>query len=90
MRLKFYAVFRDITGQKELDKEFSGTLGQLLDELCDEFGQRMRRYIFDEEGRVRKYVKIFVNGRNIQDLEGLETRLDDEDEVAIFPPIAGG
>ncbi|MCD6506976.1 MoaD family protein [Candidatus Poribacteria bacterium] len=86
MRLKFYAVFRDITGQREIDKEFVGTIRQLLEELCDEFGERFRGYVFDERGGLRKYVKIFVNGRNIDDLDRLETRLGEGDSVAIFPP----
>ena len=33
---------------------------------------------------------ITVNGRNVNDLKGHRTKLQDGDEVSLFPPIAGG
>lgn len=90
MKLRFYAVFRDIVGQREMEREFTGTVSELLKNLCDECGERFREAVFDERGELRRYVKIFVNGRNVEDLNGLETELKDADIVAIFPPIAGG
>jgi molybdopterin synthase sulfur carrier subunit len=33
---------------------------------------------------------IFVNGRNVRHLQMLDTPLKDDDEVAVFPMIAGG
>jgi molybdopterin converting factor small subunit len=33
---------------------------------------------------------IFVNGRNVRHLQMLDTPLQDDDEVSIFPMIAGG
>jgi len=90
MKLKFYATFRNVVGQKEIKKEFAGTVSDLLWLLCDEYGETFKDAVFDEKEKPRKYVKIFVNGRNIEDLNGIETMLKNEDTVAILPPIAGG
>jgi sulfur-carrier protein len=46
--------------------------------------------VLDESGQLRSSVNILCNGRNIKYLNGLDTRLADEDVIAIFPPIAGG
>jgi molybdopterin synthase sulfur carrier subunit len=49
-------------------------------------GERIR----DESGQVRRFVNIFVNGRNIRDSEGIQTALRPGDELGIIPAMAGG
>jgi MoaD family protein len=49
---------------------------------------RLKTRIFREDGNV--WVGVFVNGRNVRQREGLETLLEDGDEIRILPPIAGG
>ena len=44
--------------------------------------------VFREDGSV--WAGIFVNGRNVRQREGLETILEDGDEIRLLPPIAGG
>jgi molybdopterin synthase sulfur carrier subunit len=44
----------------------------------------------DDDGEVRSYITILVNGKNIREMEALATILSDGDEVAIFPPVSGG
>ncbi len=39
---------------------------------------------------VGEEVQVLVNGRNIEFLEGLETRVRDGDVVVLIPPAAGG
>lgn len=41
-------------------------------------------------GELLPYVNIMLRGRLIRDLEGLETPVGEDEEMAIFPPIAGG
>jgi molybdopterin synthase sulfur carrier subunit len=50
----------------------------------------MKERICDEEGKVRRFVNIFVNGDDIRFLNNLDTPVKDGDEVSIVPAIAGG
>jgi molybdopterin synthase sulfur carrier subunit len=46
--------------------------------------------ILDEEGNLLPHVNVFLNGRDIRFLKGLETTVDGQAELFIFPPVAGG
>lgn len=89
IKIKAFARFREILG-KELDVELNGkaTIEDLLATLCVRYD--LHDAIFDESGSIRKYVNILKNGRHIQSLNGIRTELEDGDEIAIFPPVAGG
>lgn len=42
------------------------------------------------EGKLQPHVRVMVNGRAIELVNGLETAVSPQDQIAIFPPIAGG
>jgi molybdopterin synthase sulfur carrier subunit len=88
--IKFFATFREIIGKKELDVEYREgmTMGDLLQELCSK-SESMEKACF-ENGKLRDYDELLINGHNIQFLNGLDTVLQDEDVIAVFPPVAGG
>ena len=44
----------------------------------------------NKSGEVKSTILILKNGRNIRFLGGLLAKLEDGDEVSIFPPIGGG
>ena len=46
--------------------------------------------ICEENGEIRPFVNIFVNGEDIRYLEGLNSKLSEGDEVSIVPAVAGG
>jgi len=56
----------------------------------DELYPGIRERICEPGGRVRRFVSIFVNGKDIRSLQGVETLLADGDEVGIIPAMAGG
>ena len=49
-------------------------------------GERLQ----DDSGQLRRFVNVFVNGQNVRDRDGVETRLSAGDEVGIIPAMAGG
>ncbi len=61
----------------------------ILERLDTEFpglGERLR----DDGGQIRRFVNVFVNGKNVRDLDGLETKVSPGDEIGIIPAMAGG
>lgn len=90
VKVKFFANFREIIGQKEITSS-ADTVQELLDEIVKEhedIGNEL--YANKETGELNEFVNVMVNGRRIEMLEGMNTVLKDEDTVAIFPPVAGG
>ena len=49
---------------------------------------RLKTRIFREDGTI--WAGVFVNGRNVRQNSGLETCIEDGDEIRLLPPIAGG
>ncbi|HET6781694.1 MAG TPA: cystathionine beta-synthase [bacterium] len=50
----------------------------------------VRPEVHEPGGEVRSFINIFVNGTEIRQLQGLDTPVQDADEVAIIPAMAGG
>ena len=90
IHVRSFANFRDILG-KELSVELKdgSTVKDLLDDLIST-RQRLKSAVFDESGKVREYVILMKNRKNIESLGGLDTMLAEGDEVAVLPPVAGG
>lgn len=51
---------------------------------------RLRSYILDDQGRVRKHVAIYVNADRITDNVGLSDLVGDQDEVFVAQALSGG
>jgi molybdopterin synthase sulfur carrier subunit len=46
--------------------------------------------VLDDNQQPKPHVRIMVNGHDIELGDGLETAVNEQDTIAIFPPIAGG
>ena len=66
-----------------------GTVSALVDDLERRY-PGIKERICDENGQVRRFVNIFVNGEDIRFLSHLDTPLKAGDELSIVPAIAGG
>lgn len=79
--VKFYATLRKVTGTREAEFQ-AGTVGDLLERLSGEYGEKIDRYL--------GVSTVLVNGTNVSKLKGEKTRLKAGDAVSIFPPLGGG
>jgi len=80
---------RRITGgQDKIDVEVN-TLTDAIEELERQF-PGMKERLVDENGDLRHSVNIYVNGEDVQFLQGLQTEFKTGDEISIVPAVAGG
>ncbi|PUA31081.1 MAG: hypothetical protein B9J98_07785 [Candidatus Terraquivivens tikiterensis] len=78
-----------LNSERELHLEAS-SVRELLSQLSERFGDAFRQRVLDENGKPKSFVVLYVNGKNIHFAEGLDTKLNDGDEVLILPAIGGG
>ncbi len=65
-----------------------GNLNALLDALSSRFPE-LKPHLRDEQGKVRRFLNIYVNDEDIRFLEK-DYQFKDGDEVTLVPSIAGG
>lgn len=80
---------RNLTQNKDVVDVDGDTIGALIDNLESGY-PGMKDRLMDEEGNLRRFVNIYVNGEDVRFLEELATPLKETDEVSIVPAIAGG
>ena len=66
-----------------------GSLRAALDAL-DEVHPRLGRRLRDEQGTLRRYVNVYVDGEDCRALGGLDTPVPDGAEILVMPSVAGG
>ena len=78
-----------LTGDKPEISAAGGTVQELLQDMDRQF-PGLKDRLCDPQGRLRRFVNIYVNEEDIRFLKQEETPLKDGDEVSIIPAIAGG
>lgn len=90
VKVRAFAGFREILGKDlELDIEKGSTIADLLNELAAS-SQAFKESAFDDSGRLQDYVLLMLNKKRIDPRQDLSTEMHEGDELAIFPPVAGG
>ncbi|MDA8234165.1 MAG: MoaD family protein [Clostridia bacterium] len=65
------------------------TIADCLNNLNQEF-PAFKEQLYDQNGNLKAYVTIFLNGYNINYHKGVDTMLNEGDELDIIPTAAGG
>ncbi|HTT93644.1 MAG TPA: ubiquitin-like small modifier protein 1 [Solirubrobacterales bacterium] len=74
-------------GEAEVEVEGSN-VGEALDAVFAAYGDLRER--ITEDGTLRRFVNVYVSGEDIRFQQGLETQINEGDEVTILPAVAGG
>jgi sulfur-carrier protein adenylyltransferase/sulfurtransferase len=67
----------------------ANTVSEALSRLTAQYGE-LNRHLFTEEGELRSFVNVYLNGEDIRYLEQGNTPTKDGDTINIIPSIAGG
>jgi molybdopterin converting factor small subunit len=82
------AFTRHTDGRKQFDSN-AANLPALLAEI-DQIFPALATQIKDENGKLRKFINIYINDEDIRFLGGDAYAFQDGDEVMLIPSIAGG
>jgi molybdopterin synthase sulfur carrier subunit len=88
VRVKIPTQLREATDGEATASVDGSTVGEVLDSLYDRFGELRSRIA--EDGGLRRFVNVYVDGEDIRFLDGLDTSVKDGDEITILPAVAGG
>jgi MoaD family protein len=80
---------RTLTGGESEVSVDGATVGDVLTAL-ESAHPGFRERILDENGKLRRFVNVFVSDDDIRFLDGLATEVPDGETVAIIPAVAGG
>ena len=80
---------RPLAGGRDAIELDAASVGELLEQLTSEYAA-LRRHLFADDGRLRSFVNVYVNDRDIRQLRQHETPVGPGDTVSIIPSIAGG
>ena len=90
IKIRFFARFRELLGT---DIVVAVPKNKGLSDLVKDVASRNKEgydAIFDEKGAFREFVILMQNGRRIETSDAPEIKVADGDEIAVFPPVAGG
>ena len=79
---------RMTNGQAKVEIDVNN-VGDMVEQLDSSFPGFKARLV-DENGDLRYFVNIYLNGEDVRFLQGLDTATKSGDEVSIVPAVAGG
>jgi molybdopterin/thiamine biosynthesis adenylyltransferase/rhodanese-related sulfurtransferase/molybdopterin converting factor small subunit len=80
---------RQFADKKDSVQLTGSTVGEVLKSLTSQYAE-LRRHLYNDEGKLRSFVNVYVNDEDIRYLNKEATPLNEGDTVSIVPSIAGG
>jgi sulfur-carrier protein len=90
VKIRFFARFRELLGTDIMTDVAAGTMFTSLIMSIAKKNPEGYAAIFDKNGAFHEFVILMKNGKRIDIADADRTVIVDGDEVAVFPPVAGG
>ncbi|MFW6317080.1 MAG: ubiquitin-like small modifier protein 1 [Halorubrum sp.] len=90
--MKLFADLAEVAGEKhvDLDLDDGATVTDVVEALVETHPALGDR-ILDEDGTLQGHFNVLRNGANVfATADGMETTVETDDELALFPPVSGG
>lgn len=89
IKVRIPGPLRKLTNELDQVEITAANIGELINLLEKEYNG-MKERLCDEDGELRYFVNIYLNGEDIRFIEGMNTPTESGDEVSIVPAVAGG
>ena len=76
-------------GPSELADYAGATVGELIEAVAADY-PRLKSYVLDDQGRVRKHIAIFVDGTMQKRSTALTLPVGKDSEIYVFQALSGG
>ena len=80
---------RVYTNNQDTVEAEGSTVGELLSNMTNEYTE-LQKHLYNEDGKLRSFVNIYLNDDDIRYLDKEKTPLKSEDTISIVPSVAGG
>jgi molybdopterin synthase sulfur carrier subunit len=90
VKIRFFAQFRELLGSDIITEVPAGTMFSSLIKSVAKKNPEGYAAIFDKNGAFHEFVILMKNGKRIDIADADKTVIADGDEIAVFPPVAGG
>ena len=89
VEVKLPTTFRKFTGGKKKLEMEPGNIDSMIKGIISQY-PGLEKKLLDEEGKINKFINIFLNEEKLDFPGGLDTEVKDKDKVLILLAISGG
>jgi adenylyltransferase/sulfurtransferase len=89
MKILVPTPLRQYAGKQAAVEVPAATVGEALNGLTSVYPD-LRRHLYNDEGKLRAFVNVYLNDEDIRYLQNDATTVKDGDTLSIVPSIAGG
>tara|TARA_B100000700_G_scaffold104262_1_gene117777 strand:- start:523 stop:795 length:273 start_codon:yes stop_codon:yes gene_type:complete len=88
-KIRIPTPLRRLTNEKDEVESNASSISELVVDLEEQF-PGIKDRLCEDDGTIRKFINIYVNDEDIRFLDGVNTKINNEDIISIIPAIAGG
>jgi len=89
VEVRLPTILRSLANGQATARAEGATVGEVFEDLVRQYPGLAGRVV-TAEGTLHKFVNVYVSDDDVRYLQGLDTKVNDEDEIAILPAVAGG
>jgi MoaD family protein len=89
-KILFSSTIKNITNGDSEREISASTVKEALETLAEIYGEKFRKGVFGSSDKLKRFINIYVNNKDIRFLNGLETKISENDEILILPAVSGG
>ena len=89
VEVRLPTILRSLANGQATVRADGATVGEVFDDLVRQFPGLDGRVI-TADGTLHKFVNVYLSDDDVRYLDGLDTKVSDDDEISILPAVAGG